>query len=66
MELGFTFLPTKIYLGSKNVLLLMGLTWRFGELEFDKNWTFTPDKTLEYTINGKLLMDLKFEEWIWF
>ncbi|MBK7339242.1 MAG: hypothetical protein IPJ64_04310 [Saprospiraceae bacterium] len=48
---GFTFLPTKIYLGSKNVLLLTGLTWRFGELEFDKKLNFTPDKTLEYTIN---------------
>lgn len=45
----FTFLPTKIYLGTPNLMLMTGLGWRIGQLEFKEKVDFEPNKTLVYT-----------------
>jgi len=45
------FLPTKIYLGSRNLMLMTSLGWRIGELTFKQKVEFEPNKTLVYTKN---------------
>jgi hypothetical protein len=39
------FLPTKIYLCSKNVQLMTSLGWRIGELTFKEKLSFEPNQT---------------------
>jgi hypothetical protein len=48
------FLPTKIYLGSKNVQLMTSLGWRIGELTFKEKLSFEPNQTLVYTKDDKV------------
>ncbi len=50
----FTFAPTKIYLGSRHLMLMTGLGWRIGQLEFKENLDFEPNKTLVYTKDEKI------------
>ncbi len=45
----FTFLPTKIYLGTPNLMLMTGFGWRIGQFEFKEKLDFEPNKTLTYT-----------------
>lgn len=44
----FTFLPTKIYLGTPNLMLMTGLGWRIGQFEFKEKLDFEPNQTLLY------------------
>ncbi len=44
----FTFLPTKIYLGTPHLMLMTGLGWRIGQFEFKEKIDFDPNKTLVY------------------
>ena len=59
------FLPTKIYLGSKNIQLRTAFAWRIGEYEFTNKLNFTPNKTLEYTkdekVNGSEIKKSEFD-----
>ncbi len=50
----FTFLPTKIYLGSPHFMLMTGLGWRIGQFEFKNKVDFEPNKTLVYMNNDAL------------
>ncbi len=50
----FTFFPTKIFLGSQNLMLMTGLSWRIGQLEFKEKIDFEPNKTLVYFKNENL------------
>ncbi len=45
------FLPTKIYLGSRNLMFMTSLGWRIGELTFKQKIEFEPNKTLVYSKN---------------
>ncbi|MDQ3142612.1 MAG: PorT family protein [Bacteroidota bacterium] len=45
----FTFLPTKIYFGTKHLMLMTGFGWNISGLQFKEKISFTPNKTLEYT-----------------
>ncbi|MGB5023945.1 MAG: hypothetical protein WBO44_01290 [Saprospiraceae bacterium] len=44
----FTFLPTKIYLGTPNLMLMTGFGWRIGQFEFKEKLDFEPNQTLLY------------------
>lgn len=44
----FNFLPTRIYLGSKNAMLMTAFGWRYSSYEFKNNLSFEPNKTLAY------------------
>lgn len=44
-----TFLPTKIYLGSPNVMLMTGLGWRMSQYHLKEKLNFEPNQTLVYT-----------------
>jgi len=44
----FTFLPTKIYLGTPNLMLMTGFGWRIGQFEFKEKLDFEPNQTLVY------------------
>lgn len=46
------FLPTKIYLGSKNAMLMTSFGWRIGEYTFRNKLNFEPNKTLVYTVDS--------------
>ncbi len=50
----FTFLPTKIYLGSRNLMLMTGLTWRIAQYEFKNKINFEPNKILVYTTDQNI------------
>jgi hypothetical protein len=50
----FTFFPTKIFLGSQNLMLMTGLSWRIGQLEFKEKIDFEPNKTLVYVKDENL------------
>ncbi|HEX5624599.1 MAG TPA: hypothetical protein VFX48_01175 [Saprospiraceae bacterium] len=50
----FTFLPTRIYLGTPHLMLMTSLGWRIGEYQFKEPVDFAPDKTLEYTKNDAI------------
>lgn len=50
----FTFLPTKIYLGSRNLMLMTGLTWRIAQYEFKNKINFEPNKTLVYNVDQNI------------
>lgn len=45
------FLPTKIYLGSKNVRLMTAFGWRIGKYKFDSPVDFIPKQDLQYNID---------------
>ncbi len=51
----FTFLPTKIYLGTPHLMLLTGLGWRIGHFEFKEKIDFEPIKKLLYFQNSSLI-----------
>ncbi|MBK8736736.1 MAG: hypothetical protein IPL98_12880 [Saprospiraceae bacterium] len=44
----FNFLPTRIYLGSKNAMLMTAFGWRYSSYEFKNTLSFEPNKTLAY------------------
>lgn len=50
----FTFLPTRIYLGTPHLMLLTGLGWRIGHFEFKEKIDFEPIKKLLYFHNNSL------------
>ena len=50
----FTFLPTKIYLGSPNFMLMNGFGWRIGQFEFKEKIDFVPKQSLVYTKNDQI------------
>jgi hypothetical protein len=50
----FTFLPTKIFLGSPHFMIMTGLGWRIGQFEFKNKVDFEPKKTLVYSVNDAL------------
>lgn len=43
-----TFLPTKIYLGSPQVMLMTGLGWRMSQYHLKEKLNFEPNQTLVY------------------
>ncbi|MCC6753604.1 MAG: hypothetical protein IT266_06425 [Saprospiraceae bacterium] len=44
-----TFFPTRFYLGSRNVMLRSGLSWRISQFEFREKLVFEPGQTLVYS-----------------
>ncbi|MBK9270333.1 MAG: outer membrane beta-barrel protein [Saprospiraceae bacterium] len=49
------FLPTEIYLGSRNVMLMTSFGWRIGELTFRNKLEFVPDTAaLVYSKNSNI------------
>ncbi|MEP7196712.1 MAG: outer membrane beta-barrel protein [Saprospiraceae bacterium] len=50
----FNFLPTRIYLGTKNVQLMSSFGWRIGRYKFENPLEFTPNKNLEYQIDSNI------------
>jgi hypothetical protein len=50
----FTFLPTKIYLGTPRLMIMTGLGWRIAQFEFKEKVNFEPNKTLAYSKNDTI------------
>lgn len=50
----FNFLPTKVYLGSRNLMLMTALGWRYSSYEFSNSLNFTPKKTIEYVVDNNV------------
>ncbi|MEO6190200.1 MAG: hypothetical protein ABIO44_07360 [Saprospiraceae bacterium] len=50
----FNFLPTKIYLGSKNVRLMTSIGWRIGNYKFISPIVFEPNEILTYGIDSSI------------
>lgn len=44
-----TFFPTRFYLGSRNAMLMSGLSWRISQFEFREKLVFEPGQTLVYS-----------------
>ncbi|MGB3197145.1 MAG: outer membrane beta-barrel protein [Saprospiraceae bacterium] len=50
----FNFLPTRVYLGSKNAMLMTAFGWRYSSYEFKNKLDFEPNKTLVYTKDNNI------------
>ncbi|NOT37780.1 MAG: outer membrane beta-barrel protein [Saprospiraceae bacterium] len=48
------FLPTKIYLGSRNVRLMTAIGWRIGNYKFDNSIQFEPNQDLVYSLDSNI------------
>ncbi len=50
----FNFLPTKIYLGSRNFRLMTSFGWRIGKYNFKNDLEFEPKKDLVYSMDSNI------------